>query len=143
MDVLPPLTNDAHVANEQHVATRSFVAVLVGVAGLFVLVALTSLVVGVSTASSNDGESPPVYVCGSPASFIGGRRAASWAAVDAQSRDRAESEYLMSDACPKAMAPRLGLTVWVLGVGLVAVTAVALALPAAATADKRHIGGEL
>jgi hypothetical protein len=129
-------------------ATRSFKVIVLGVAGLFALVALGSVLLGVRTNRTNEGENPPTYDCGSPASFITGSSRQSWSVADSTATpttvrgsevaSTTTPDFRMTDACPKAMAPRLGFTVWVLALGLVVTTMTALALPAAAAADQRH-----
>lgn len=134
--------------DSSHLATRSFKVIILGVAGLIVLVALGSLLLGVRTNRNNDGENPPTYDCGSPASFITGGSRQSWRVADSpvtpttvpgsEVASTATPDFRMTDVCPKAMAPRLGFTVWVLLLGLVVTTMTAMALPAAAAADQRH-----
>lgn len=134
--------------DNSHLATRSFRVVLLGVVGLFAIVALGSLLLGVRTNRNNDGENPPTYDCGSPASFITGASRQSWRVADspvtpttvpgAEVASPATPDFRLTDVCPKAMAPRLGFTVWVLAFGLVVTTMTALALPGAAAADQRH-----
>lgn len=120
-------------------ATRSFRVVVLAVAGPFALVALASILFSVRAYRNYDDETP-TYDCGAPASFISGRARRSWTVADARPVPTtvpdsevpsvaATPDLRMTDVCPKAMAPRLGFTVWVLALGLVATTVAALTPP--------------
>ena len=84
------------------------IAAVVGVAGLLI---------PVSAPRNNEDEAPLKYDCGTPAAFIVGRGPAPEplpVTFGAPSRD-----FSKDDACREAMAPRLGLTTWAFGVGMV------------------------
>lgn len=135
--------------NSSQVATRSDRLIVVGVAALFAIITLGSLLIGARANRNNEGENPPTYDCGSPFSYISGQARRPWRVADspvapttmpgAGNAAPATPDVRMTDACERAMAPRLGFTVWVLVIGLLATTLLALTIPVAASAEERHV----
>lgn len=129
-------------------AERSFRLVVAAVAASVLAVVAASLLLSVETNRNNYGENPPTYACGSPLSYISGSSRRPWTIADsvvtpttvpgASAAPTVTPDFRKSEVCQRAMAPRLGFTTWVLIVGLVLVVIVALAIPAAASADARH-----
>jgi hypothetical protein len=87
-----------------------------------------SLLLPANTWRNNVGENPPKYDCGLPLAFIAGRSERPWRIANAvrtpvtqpgQSPVTAtRADFDKSAVCKQAMAPRLGFTAWVLGLGL-------------------------
>lgn len=129
-------------------------ATVVGAVGaVFLVIAVVALALPVQTPRNSGSEKPPEYDCGNPFSYTTGQSRQGWRVSDSQPTPTTQpgeadalsghGDFLKSEVCQNAMAPRLGFTTWVLGTGLLFMVILAVMLGRRASAGRLTKGSKI